>query len=110
MQLKHWTIFLTGFFGTNIAIIFLYRCFTQKMFCFVNHRIVVLCLFTLSAFSLHAQHQLSMSKDERLYQKGNELIAHANYGAAREVFSEFLKLVPSNDSRRSEAEYYVAFC
>jgi TolA-binding protein len=109
MQLKHWPIFLTGFFGTDIAIIFLYRCFNQKTFCYVNHRIVVLCLFALSAFSLQAQHQLSMSKDERLYQKGNELIAHANYGAAREVFTEFLKQVPSNDSRRSEAEYYVAF-
>lgn len=109
MQLKHWPIFLTGIFGTDIAIIFLYRCFTPKLFCYVNHRIVVLCLFTLSAFSLQAQHQLSMSKDERLYQKGNELIAHANYGAAREVFTEFLKEVPANDSRRSEAEYYVAF-
>src|SRR5690349_19166254 len=109
MQLKHWPIFLTGFFGTDIAINFLYRCFTQKSFCYVNHRIVVLCLFTLSAFSLHAQHQLSLSKDERLYQKGTELIAHANYGAAREVFSEFLKSTSATDSRKSEAEYYIAF-
>lgn len=36
-------------------------------------------------------------------------MAHSNYGAAREVFSDFLKLAPPNDTRRVEAEYYVAF-
>lgn len=38
-----------------------------------------------------------------------ELVNHANYGAARQVFSDFLQAAPITDSRRSEAEYYVAF-
>lgn len=56
-----------------------------------------------------AQHQLSLSKEERLYQKGQELIAHSNFGAARQVFTEFLASTTPTDARRSEAEYYVAF-
>ncbi|HEY0743093.1 MAG TPA: tetratricopeptide repeat protein [Chryseosolibacter sp.] len=44
-----------------------------------------------------------------MYKKGSELIAHANYGAARRVFSEFLEETYGTDPRRSEAEYYVAF-
>lgn len=38
-----------------------------------------------------------------------ELVNHANYGAARQVFTDFLQAAPVTDSRRSEAEYYVAF-
>lgn len=55
------------------------------------------------------QDQLSQNKVERLYRNGTELINHSNYGAARMVFSEFLLLAPPTDSRRGEAEYYVAF-
>jgi tetratricopeptide (TPR) repeat protein len=68
--------------------------------------------FFLSIFfslHLHAQHQLSQTKTERLFQKGTELIAHANYGGARKVFSEFLEQASPADPRWSEAEYYVAF-
>jgi tetratricopeptide (TPR) repeat protein len=58
---------------------------------------------------LSAQNQLSQTKAERLYQKGSELIAHANYGAARKVFSEFLNEASPSDPRKGEAEYYIAF-
>src|ERR1700754_675453 len=100
MQLKHRIIFSTDLFGTRFAINFLYHCFIQITSYFVNRRFTALGLFLLFTTPILAQHQLSMSKDERLYQKGNELIAHANYGAAREVFSDFLKITPSTDSRR----------
>ncbi|MBL7857629.1 MAG: tetratricopeptide repeat protein [Cyclobacteriaceae bacterium] len=56
-----------------------------------------------------AQHPLSQGKIDRLFSKGAELIAHTNYGAARQVFTEFLKEASVYDSRRGEAEYYVAF-
>jgi TolA-binding protein len=62
-------------------------------------------LFTAS----FGQEQLSQNQVERLYQRGRDLVYHANYGAAREVFSDFLALAPTSDNRRSEAEYYVAF-
>ena len=52
---------------------------------------------------------MSQNNVERLYSRGTELVAHANYGAAREVFSDFLKLATPTDTRREEAEYYIAF-
>lgn len=72
---------------------------------------IICCLFflILCVTSVHSQHQLSQTRTERLFQKGSELIAHANYGAARKVFSEFLAEAPIADPRRGEAEYYVAF-
>lgn len=73
-------------------------------------RITFLVVFLILVIPrLSAQTQLSQTKAERLYQKGSELVAHANYGAARKVFSEFLTEAPSSDPRRGEAEYYVAF-
>ncbi len=68
----------------------------------------VIC-FVLCAGVVSGQHQLSQAKAERLYQKGTELVAHENYGAARKVFSDFLVESSHTDPRRSEAEYYVAF-
>ncbi|HYG18812.1 MAG TPA: tetratricopeptide repeat protein [Ohtaekwangia sp.] len=58
---------------------------------------------------LPAQDQLSQNKVEKLYQQGTDLINHTNYGAARQVFTEFLAHATPTDARRSEAEYYVAF-
>lgn len=68
----------------------------------------VICL-VLSTGVVSGQHQLSQAKAERLYQKGTELVAHENYGAARKVFSDFLVEASGTDPRRSEAQYYVAF-
>nr|PZN52144.1 MAG: hypothetical protein DIU61_12005 [Bacteroidota bacterium] len=56
-----------------------------------------------------AQEQLSQQKAERLFAKGRELVEHNNYGAARQVFSEYLEAAPPSDSRRSEAQYYMAY-
>lgn len=75
----------------------------------MNLRLIVLCLVSILSWPVAAQHQLSLSKEERLYQKGQELIAHSNFGAARQVFTEFLASTSATDARRSEAEYYVAF-
>jgi tetratricopeptide (TPR) repeat protein len=72
-------------------------------------RITFFVLAILFTTQLLAQQQLSQTNPERLYQKGSELIAHANYGAARMVFSEFLTEASATDPRRGEAEYYVAF-
>ncbi|HEY3404808.1 MAG TPA: tetratricopeptide repeat protein [Ohtaekwangia sp.] len=73
-------------------------------------RFIALLFFVFCLQSLYAQDQLSQNKVERLYQQGTDLVNHANYGAAREAFTEFLSQASSTDSRRSEAEYYVAFC
>lgn len=58
---------------------------------------------------LSAQNQLSQNHVERLYQRGTDLVNHSNFGAAREVFTDFLFHAPPSDTRRPEAEYYVAF-
>jgi len=71
--------------------------------------LVILFFSIVITQALQAQDQLSQNKVEKLYRRGTELITHANFGAAREVFSDFLTLASPTDSRRSEAEYYVAF-
>jgi tetratricopeptide (TPR) repeat protein len=68
---------------------------------------LIYCLFL--GTRLFGQEQLSQNSVERLYQRGQDLVHHANYGAAREVFSDFLAQASPADTRRSEAEYYVAF-
>ncbi len=73
------------------------------------YRSIAFLIFILGIHGLSAQDQLSQNNVERLYNRGTELVAHSNYGAAREVFSDFLRLASPTDSRRSEAEYYVAF-
>lgn len=67
-------------------------------------------LFFLFSFIIQGQDQLSAGKTERLFRKGTELVSHSNFGAAREVFSVFLKQSSKTDSRRADAEYYMAFC
>lgn len=69
----------------------------------------VIFLFLFATGNVFAQNQLSQTKAERLYAKGMELVQHGNYGAARETFSEFLSASSTHDSRRAEAQYYIAF-
>src|SRR5690349_12003097 len=98
-------IFLTRFFGLSFAINPVSHCFNQKsLIVRIFFFLIVLHFLCLPSF---AQTQLSQSREERLFQKGTELIAHSNYGAARKVFSEFLEEAAPSDPRRGEAEYYV---
>ncbi len=73
------------------------------------HRFFAFSFIILSVQIVFAQDQLSQNNIEKLYQRGTELINHSNYGAARQVFSDFLQQASPTDSRRGEAEYYVAF-
>jgi tetratricopeptide (TPR) repeat protein len=73
------------------------------------YRFLLISLFLILFHGAFAQEQLSQNKVERLYQRGRDLVNHANYGAAREVFTDFLVMAPMTDTRRSEAEYYIAF-
>jgi TolA-binding protein len=73
------------------------------------YRFTILSVFVFGSYGLFAQDQLSQNKVEKLYHRGTELVNHANYGAARQVFTDFLAQASPTDSRRSEAEYYVAF-
>lgn len=67
-------------------------------------------IITIWASVAFAQDQLSRGRLDNLYKKGLELVNHANYGAAREVFTQFLQQATSTDTRRAEAEYYQAYC
>lgn len=109
MQIGQRGILILIFFGSLFAIIFWQRCFISNRISKVMQRIIALLFFVICLQSLYAQDQLSQNKVERLYQQGTDLINHSNFGAARETFTEFLSLASVTDSRRSEAEYYVAF-
>ncbi|MBX2963203.1 MAG: tetratricopeptide repeat protein [Cyclobacteriaceae bacterium] len=61
-------------------------------------------------FTSFSQDQLSRSRLENLYKKGVELVSLSNYGAAREVFTQYLRQSVGPDTRRAEAEYYQAYC
>ncbi len=106
MQIRHWSIFLPYIFGPTFAINLVQRSFNQNSFAVRNIPFVFISLFFIS--SLSAQQQLSQTKAERLFQKGSELVAHSNFGAARKVFSDFLIEASPTDPRRGEAEYYLA--
>ena len=73
----------------------------------LTRSLFILLLFF--SFTLQGQDQLSAAKKERLYKKGMELVSHSNFGAARQVFTEFLKYSDKTDARRADAEYYIAF-
>lgn len=70
----------------------------------------IFVLGCLIAFRLVAQHPFSQSRDERLFNAGLDLMAHGEYGAARENFQQFLSNYSVDDFRKAEAEYYQAFC
>ncbi len=70
----------------------------------------ILLVLVFVAFSSYSQNLLSQQQNERKFSDGLKLIDHKQYGAARQVFSEFIEVTPANDVRRADAEYYVAFC
>ncbi len=109
MHSKHRLIFCSYLFQDSAAIKPRQDCCNQKTISAVKYKILFAFLFFISTLQISAQDQLSQSNSERLYQKGSELVAHSNYGAARKVFSDFLDVASFSDPRRSEAEYYVAF-
>ncbi|HPW62929.1 MAG TPA: hypothetical protein PLJ13_11585, partial [Cyclobacteriaceae bacterium] len=75
----------------------------------MKRTLVFLCAWLVSFFS-YSQDLLSQQKAERLFSTGIDLIDHNQYGAAREVFSEYLSTSAVSDARRAEAAYYKAFC
>jgi tetratricopeptide (TPR) repeat protein len=57
-----------------------------------------------------AQDLVSQKKPEVIFNTGFDLMAHGEYGAAREDFTRYLALSPAHDLKGKEAEYYKAFC
>jgi TolA-binding protein len=104
-------IFLTEFFVLPIAIFFTVRSSKQETTRVAINRIALaLLFFHIGVITAYPQDQLSRGRNDLLYKKGLELVTHANYGAAREVLTQFLNQTDPLDSRRPEAEYYIAYC
>ena len=70
---------------------------------------IVFFLFVAASYHAIAQDLLSQSQSDRLYKSAKELLAHNEFGAARDAFSQFLVVAPANDARRVDAEYYEAY-
>ncbi len=70
----------------------------------------ILLVLVFVAFSSFSQNLLSQQQAERKFSEGQKLLDHKQYGAAREVFSEFIAATPAAEVRRADAEYYMAFC
>ncbi len=71
---------------------------------------VVLVALLLGYFISNGQETLSQQKPERIFQSGQDLLAHQQYGAAYEAFTDFLKLNQPSHYRYADAQYYQAFC
>lgn len=70
----------------------------------------LILLGTLFSFTLSfSQNLLSQQEVDRLFESGLNLLEHRQYGAAREVFTEYLAN-PAAQTKRADAEYYKAFC
>lgn len=69
---------------------------------------ILLFAWLVTSYSF-SQVPLGQQPAERQFNSGLDLIAHAQYGAAREVFSSFITTYPK-DVRVADAEYYKAFC
>ncbi len=70
----------------------------------------ILLVSVLVAFTSYSQNLLSQQQAERKFNAGLVLLDHKQYGAAREVFSEFVASTNATDARRADAEYYAAYC
>jgi len=69
----------------------------------------LLVLLTFFFTGINAQNTLVKSSPDDLYRNGLELIDKQKFGAARESFTQFIKLQP-NTIKAIDAEYYVAYC
>jgi hypothetical protein len=75
------------FFKLSTAIFFDFVSFTKKSLMKSILALITACLFHFCSYS---QNLLSQQQSERLFDSGLELVSHNQYGAAREVFSEYL--------------------
>jgi len=107
MQSNFLTAAWAIFFKLSTAIFFDFVSFTKKS---LMKSILVLVSFCFISFCSYSQNLLSQQQSERLFDSGLDLVGHNQYGAAREVFSEYLALSTPSDAKRADAEYYKAFC
>lgn len=107
MQSIFLTYAWTVFFKLKSAIFSDFVSFTKKS---LMKRFLVFLYVWLVSFFSYSQDLLSQQKAERLFTTGLDLIDHSQYGAAREVFSEYLSAPAVSGARRADAEYYKAFC
>lgn len=99
---------MARFFKLSITIFLGLPCSSEKL----SMKIRFLCLgITLSLTALVAAQDLnSQNKADRFFDSGLDLMAHGEYGAAKQSFADFLRHSPASDLKRAEAGYYQAFC
>ena len=71
---------------------------------------LVLVMFLLSPGLGYCQGTLQQGWVNQYFQLGLDFISSKQYGSAYNAFGDFLNACQSNDGRRPDAEYYMAFC
>jgi tetratricopeptide (TPR) repeat protein len=69
-----------------------------------------IALILCSGLSASAQQVVTQTRHDELYKDGLALLSHSQYATAEKSFIDFLKVAPSQDPRREDAEYYAAVC
>lgn len=95
------------FFKLKSAIFLAAVCFTKKS---SMRKLLILAGAWLIVSFAYSQNNLSQQQAERLFNSGVDLVNHNQFGAAREVFDEYLSVAAATDARRADAAYYKAFC
>ncbi|MCA6073331.1 tetratricopeptide repeat protein [Fulvivirga sedimenti] len=70
------------------------------------HYLIITLFCTVT--SLHAQTSLYHTEDDALYRKGLDLLEKSDYAAARETFEKYVRQ-SSDNMKKADAEYYIAF-
>lgn len=95
------------FFKLKSAIFLAAVCFTKKSS--MRKLLIIAGAWLIVSFA-YSQNNLSQQQAERLFNSGVDLVNHNQFGAAREVFDEYLSVAAATDARRADAAYYKAFC
>jgi tetratricopeptide (TPR) repeat protein len=72
----------------------------------ISCTIILVCSFIMGSFS---QNTLVKTSDDDLFRKGLELLDKEKFGAAREIFAQYIRVQPT-PIKAIDAEYYNAYC
>lgn len=99
---------MAQFFKLSITIFLGLPCSSEKLY--MNIRFLCLGIVLIFTSPVFAQNINSQNNADRLFDTGLDLIAHGEYGAAKQSFTDFLSQSSSSNLKRAEASYYQAFC
>ncbi|MEQ9415093.1 MAG: hypothetical protein RIF39_14765, partial [Cyclobacteriaceae bacterium] len=92
---------MAQFFKLSITIFLGLPCSSEKLY--MNIRFLYFGIILIFTSPVFAQNLNSQNNADRLFDTGLDLIAHKEFGAAKQSFTDFLSQASSNNLKRAEA-------